>query len=305
MKVSVANGWNLIHLGVEKGTKLMADAGFEAVDFSLTQNTTPWEEGCLTDVSHGDFAAHFKRVAKIVRDHGVELYQSHASYCKLNCLDPEKYSLVQRQTIRGIYASGHMECPHIVAHPVVHPDFHNGQNSERCLRTNLDYFSAFVPALKDTGVTMCIENLFWGDTGVEPNIPNACSSAEQLIGLIDTLNDLHGPHFAACLDTGHAVIGGNDPAEMLRALGKRVRVLHIQDNGGCFDDHLVPGRGVIDWRKFLAAMKDVGYGGTFNFEVDYYGDYNKDIYGGEVLHAATKRLYEIGRSMADIAETGR
>ncbi|HEV2251386.1 MAG TPA: TIM barrel protein [Candidatus Limnocylindria bacterium] len=46
-------------------------------------------------------------------------------------------------------------------------------------------------------------------------------------GDIDRL--LAGSHVALCLDTGHAFVGGGDPAAIARAAGRRVRHVHLKD----------------------------------------------------------------------------
>ena len=301
MKVSMSASAIMTMYGIEGGIKMLADAGFEAVDFPLYgEAITPWDDGFYRDPFCEEFEQHFKRVKKVIADHGLEAYQSHAPYCAPNCSDPEKYAVIQRHTVRAIYAGGYMECPHIVAHPVLHPDFLDGQNRERAIQTNLEYFGKFAPALKDTGVIMCIENLFWGDPG-KPKFVNACSDADQLGALIDMLNDQYGPYYGACLDVGHAVVAGNDPTQMLKALGERTRVLHLQDNGGVKDDHWLPARGVIRWDEFLPALQEIGYRGTFNMEI-YFRDFQKDPYNKNVHQAACALFYAVGRSMADLAD---
>ena len=182
-------------------------------------------------------------------------------------------------------------------------DFCDGKNKERARQTNLDYFSAIVPALKETGVTMCIENLFFYIR--EEKRWAACfgSTGEELRDVIDTLNEMHGPHFAACVDTGHAVVAKQDPAEMLKILGDRVKVLHIQDNLGVKDEHLIPTEGKIDWKRVATALGEIGYTGTFNFEVTKpFGELHRDTFSRETFQCACKYLYLIGRSLADIAE---
>lgn len=40
---------------------------------------------------------------------------------------------------------------------------------------------------------------------------------------------LAGSHVALCLDTGHAFVGGGDPAIIARAAGRRIRHVHLKD----------------------------------------------------------------------------
>ena len=297
MKLSAQHGAIAKKYGLEGSLKILADAGFEAVDFSITGNVLSWDEGFLTDASNPEFAEYFKNIGKIASDNNIEVCMTHAPYCPPFCADPKAYAAVQQQTIRAVYATGYMGSPYIVVHPVLHPDFNNGQNKERCMKTNVDYFSAIVPALKDTGVIMCIENLYWGERK-DPKIPNACTTANQLAELIDTLNDMHGQHFAACLDTGHAIISGQNINEMLQVLADRTCTLHIHDNHGILDEHMAPGTGIIDWKGVVRTLNAIDYKGCFNFETDaYWDDFRKDFFGRSVMEDAAKLLYTMGRSM--------
>ena len=303
MKISTSTSGVIKTYGLDQGLKELKDAGFEAIDYSITQNAMDWEDGIFRDVSDPAFAEHFKKIGKTVKDCGLEMYQCHAPYAKVSISDMDFYAKLQKQTYRSIYAASYMDCPYIVAHPVLHVDFCDGKNKELARKTSLDYFSALVPALKETGVTMCIENLFFYDRQTGRWAPNYCSDAQDLCELIDTLNEMHGPHFAACLDTGHARVAKNDPAEMLKVLGSRIKVLHIQDNLGEKDDHLIPTQGLIDWHAFAIALGQIDYHGTFNFEVsEPFSDLKKDTYSYTTFKNACNYLYSIGRSLADLAE---
>ena len=303
MKISTSTFGVIKPYGMEEGLNMLRKAGFEAIDYSITQNAMDWEDGFFRDRSDPAFAEHFKRIGKTVRDCGLEMYQCHAPYAPVTISDPEYYARLREQTDRSIYAAAYMESPNIVAHPVLHVDFCDGQNKELARQTTLDYFSALVPALKDTGVTMCIENLFFYDRATKRWAPNYCSDGEDLCDIIDTLNQMHGPHFAACIDTGHAVVAQKDPAEMIRILGHRIKVLHIQDNLGVRDEHLIPTEGKIDWKAVAIALRDVGYRGTFNFEVSKpFSLLDKDTFSREVFQNACNYLYSVGRSLADIIE---
>ena len=103
---------------------------------------------------------------------------------------------------------------------------------------------------------ICLENLYSG-VGV--------SEAGELLRIADAAG---GESVGLCVDTGHAHLAGLDPAAMIRQAGPRLRALHIADNLGQADDHLLPyGRGTVRWAPVLEALRDVGYAGLFNFEV--------------------------------------
>lgn len=303
MKISTAAFGVIRAYGLETGMEMLANAGFQAVDYPLMLPVTNWADPLFQDISSPDFAAHFKNIARTIRSYGLELHQGHTPYT-IN--DFSIYPQLQKHSIRSIYAAGYMECPYMVAHPVMMPEFSFGRNKEQARQTTLDYFSAMVPALKDTGVTLCIENLCLTDPVTQKEVPNYGTEPEDLCDVIDTLNRMHGSHFAACLDTGHAVLTGLDPCRLASVLGDRIRVVHIHDNGGIKDDHQIPTRGIIRWREFAAALGATGYTGTFNFEAsNYFKDFPPDIYSRETFQQACRLLYSVGRSLADIVEEAR
>jgi sugar phosphate isomerase/epimerase len=46
--------------------------------------------------------------------------------------------------------------------------------------------------------------------------------------------------------------------------------VHASDNHGERDDHLIPGRGSIDWEDVLAELRDIDFRGPFTVELRDY-----------------------------------
>ncbi len=302
MKLSTETGVLTKAFGAERALRMIAEAGFTAVDFDLYARTFSWEEAPFSDPSSDAFIQHFKGVGELAASLGLEIYMAHAPCCATDCADPAAYPALRQKIARSVLAAHFLGCPNLVVHPVMHPDFSSGQNAEEAVQVNVDYFSPLAGVLRETGVTLCIENLFWGEYG-KPKIPNACSGAEQLSAVIDALNAMHGPLFAACLDTGHAAVAGNDPAVMLEQLGGRVRALHLHDNRGVLDDHLLPGSGIIDWPRFLKVLGAAGFEGTLNFETTVFlQNFIKSLYDETVPAAALRLLHTTGRRLLVLTE---
>ncbi len=109
------------------------------------------------------------------------------------------------------------------------------------------------------GVRLCLENY-----GAGP-LAAGLQTAAEMLRLAEAAG---GDPIALCLDTGHAHLAGVDPGAFLREAGPRVQALHIADNLGQRDDHLLPyGAGTVPWPGVLAALRETGYDGPFNFEV--------------------------------------
>jgi len=88
---------------------------------------------------------------------------------------------------------------------------------------------------------------------------------EDTMHLVDTIAS---PDLNACMDTGHLNITGGNWPDFVRWAGPRLKALHIADNLGTNDDHILPhGRGTIKWEGFADALRQVGYDGLFNFEI--------------------------------------
>jgi sugar phosphate isomerase/epimerase len=51
-------------------------------------------------------------------------------------------------------------------------------------------------------------------------------------------------------------------------LGPRVFHCHFSDNDAVTNAHWRPGRGKIDWRAVLMALRDVGFDGTISIELE-------------------------------------
>jgi sugar phosphate isomerase/epimerase len=48
--------------------------------------------------------------------------------------------------------------------------------------------------------------------------------------------------------------------------GARLAALHLHDNNGRKDSHLLPGLGTIDWQRVSARLKKTGYQGAISLE---------------------------------------
>jgi sugar phosphate isomerase/epimerase len=53
----------------------------------------------------------------------------------------------------------------------------------------------------------------------------------------------------------------------VNAFSGRVVFTHIHDNNGTKDQHLVPGRGTIDWERLIGDLNQANYSGPLNFEL--------------------------------------
>ena len=84
---------------------------------------------------------------------------------------------------------------------------------------------------------------------------------------LDMLDRLKRDNLRICLDTGHAAIfEGAAVADAVRRIGPMLEAVHIHDNMGKEDEHLIPGDGIIDWDDFAKALKEIGFDKVISIE---------------------------------------
>jgi sugar phosphate isomerase/epimerase len=83
------------------------------------------------------------------------------------------------------------------------------------------------------------------------------------------LDEVDQPAVKANVDISHLVLARQEPAT-LAALKGKVAHVHISDCDGQVHGDLPPGRGVIDFAPYLAAIKDLDMGDrTISIELEY------------------------------------
>ncbi len=86
------------------------------------------------------------------------------------------------------------------------------------------------------------------------------------LNLLALVEDVDAENLGICIDTGHRNLHG-DPAQALRLVGSHLFTVHIHDNHGSSDEHLLPRRGTIDWPTVLETLTEIGYPGIFMYEL--------------------------------------
>ncbi|MFP4173250.1 MAG: sugar phosphate isomerase/epimerase family protein [Candidatus Hydrogenedentota bacterium] len=90
----------------------------------------------------------------------------------------------------------------------------------------------------------------------------------------DTLEAVEGRHanIGACLDTGHAIRSGENPDEVVEALGDRVHMLHLKD-WELDGSETIVGEGDADLHALASALDAVGFDGPINLEYELHADW--------------------------------
>ena len=280
-KISLSGFGAIERIGADRFFALASRMGFDAIDFALYQGN----KRLILDLGvEGSPEEQGETIRRIAERHGLVIGQTHAPFGFRAGDAPEEEILeVYRNAARATRALGASK---MVVHPIKFDDCANGYRQQECFDLNLRVFERLGPTLRECGVKAMLENMFI--TIRVQNVPvlvrTIYSTGEELARAADAL----GEEFGVCLDSGHALITGEDIPETVRAIGNRLGVLHLHDNDHERDDHLPPYLGELDFDALMRALKEVGYSGNINFEVDFVR------IPEELLEIQMRYLHEVG-----------
>ena len=219
--------------GIEKTIDIFSEAGYQGIDFNteLIEFRTEKDE-------------YFIKAREYANSKGLYFHQTHSPYPFAIGVAEEKESLT-KDIINSFRQSALLGAEMTVVHPIV--------EGKDAFEENILFYKSLIPHALKYNLKIAIEN-----------IPNTVTQTPE--GLLKVINELDNPVFTICFDAGHANCSGISPAEMIRKLGSRIECVHIHDNDGKADRHLLPYYGNINWEEVMKAFAEIGYKGTLNYE---------------------------------------
>lgn len=243
--------------GEEKAIEYVAKAGFDAWDFSMfSMFIWDWANLCPKDNEHplknDDYIKFAKKLKRVADDNGIICNQSHAPF-------PTDANGVSKYLYRSIECTAEVGGEICVIHP------HAFANPKQ----NAEFYNKLLPFAKEHGVKIATENMWDWDRVKNQACFAACATAKDFNDVLDEVND---EYLVACLDIGHAEMRGNDTSayQMIKALDKRLKALHIHDNDCHHDSHQIPFSMNIDFKAVATALKEINYSGYLTLEADAY-----------------------------------
>lgn len=294
MLISTQTSYVIDNFDYPKAISILAKAGFDAVDFGLFNYPQKGEPFTLSDK---DFDSFIRCLDREFKNNSLKVGQVHSPFATY-VGEPQEDAYRLKLQEKSIRATAMLGCKYVVVHPAIPAKRKYDKFIAETKEINMKMYKHLLPFLKEYDVCCAIENMFSRDKHYGYICPTVCTTAEEMVDYIDSLES---EHFVACLDVGHANLihqagyESVNPAEMVRTLGKRLKVLHVQDNNGIDDQHLAPSMGNIDWKSFCEALKEIGYDGTFSLEAD---GFTKKLPKAAALEGE-KLLYALAKNLVD------
>ena len=271
-------------LPVEFSIDECAKAGYRVLDMNFCVAMNPNSE-----MRGDDWENYVRRIGEFAAARGITFTQSHLPYYDVGKgVDPLMEELIRRSII-GSAMLGVKWC---VTHPYTDPAA--GTDTEKQQALNLAYYSKHAATAREMSVGIALENDFVGGSGYL-----YCSDVKELTALVDAFDD--PAHVGVCYDFGHANLMGGSHREKLNWIGQRLKAVHVQDNHGNADEHLLPLYGSIDWNECMAGLADIDWQGELTFEVQEFGRYLPK----PMKHLAVEQSLEVGRYLVGVFENCR
>jgi sugar phosphate isomerase/epimerase len=176
------------------------------------------------------------------------------------------------ETITSLRLASAVPFSYLVVHLGV-PATDPAANSRAAIARSLE---ALADAADAAGVVLALEV-----------ISNPLSTAARLVQWLE--EDLEIGSAGICLDVGHASIGG-DPMDAIETCSGHIVTTHLHDNRGGRDEHLLPGKGAIDWESVMMAFQKVGYDGGWILELAPAADWSAVLEHAAAVRVRIERL---------------
>ena len=230
--------------------RLYASTGFRCLDYSFYNNPSP----SLYQPGDG-WKREIEDALTAAWELGITFVQAHAPDGE-HFRPGEKREALLLAIRRSIEGCAMLKIPNLVVHAAQLPD--SNATPRDFLKENIRFYREILPDAERHGVNLLIEN------SCEQNMPGYYLRTGR--EMREFLQEAGHPLLHACWDTGHAHLRRMDQYQSLVDLGEELYALHIHDNCGDGDTHMLPFMGSCNFDQVLQGLKDIGYTGCFTLE---------------------------------------
>lgn len=240
MNISITHelysGWSL-----EEAAIAIKDAGFSHINFS---------SGGIKKLI-GESYDQIIKTRDMIHAQNLSIDWIHAPYVlpSLYSEEPEKWAVSLAAIRTAVNIAGLLRARSVIVHPT-----NGGYTQDLDEAASYNALHKALTVLVDDGkrnnVRIALENM------TEP------ATHELTSRLIESIDGL-----GMCFDSGHAHLH-NATDFFLDRCGDRIVALHLHDNNGTGDRHLIPGDGDINWPELIDKLISKGYAGVWGIECE-------------------------------------
>ena len=242
-------------IGYLEAVRRCHDAGFRVLDANLCALSRR-----QTTLHLDDWKQQVDEIRNEAEKLGMVFSQSHPPYRgRLDKLDTEEdRAYFRSMLLRGIEISAMLGVKWAVMHPVTAPDI-GAFDLEENIRENQRVFDKELELAHKLGIGLAFENMC-----DQPQRRRFGCNAYELEHLMDACAS---PLVGICWDVGHGNRNTDNQIPAIMRLGPRIKALHIDDNRGEQDLHIMPFLGNVPWEEVMHALYVSGCQADLIYEI--------------------------------------
>ncbi|HKL12358.1 MAG TPA: sugar phosphate isomerase/epimerase [Halanaerobiales bacterium] len=247
MKLGVSTSVYL-HNNLKEAIKKIANLNFEYIEL--------WGEPPHLWFENIDYK-YLKDIKKELQKRDLKAtFHAPAHDVDLTSMNPGIRKESIKQHIKAIEIASFLEANLMVVHTgSYYPgDKKGSENGKNRLYKSLN---KILPYAEQHDIIIALENYPVGENAIF----NSPENVKKILG------DFNSKFLKITLDIGHANLTKISAVEYLNKLKEEIVHLHINDNFGQADEHLIPGKGNIDYKKLLQTIKEINYDKIGIFEL--------------------------------------
>jgi sugar phosphate isomerase/epimerase len=242
---------------VEEAIARIAAIGYEGIEL-LADVPHAWPAGLLEsqkDAIRNALEKHNLTISNINAFMMNAVADPRQPYWHPSWIDPDPhYRAIRREhTKRALRLAAELGAPHITTEPG--GPLADGQTWGAAAAIFYDELMPCLEVAEQLGVPILIEP--------EPGL-----MIERFDQYLEFVERIDSPLVGLNFDVGHAYCVDEDPQDWVVAMRDHTRHYHLEDIAATrVHEHLVPGRGAIDFAATLSAIEKTGYDGWLTVEL--------------------------------------
>ena len=224
----------------------------------------------LGGYSEDFYAENIKYIAKVLTAEGLPCFQLHAPtshpggnfypYQTRNALGCYRrwidYALAVNSEI-------------LITHLDGWKNIFNRKEGREASKRNILFLKRLLSELRGINITIALENDPVTELLMEEGPKEGFGFYVR--ELIEVIKGVGSKKLKICLDSGHCMGSGVKPEEEILASGKYLVTTHLSDVRSLLEDHhILPGKGIINWKAVKAAFEKINFSGHFILEIQPY-----------------------------------
>ena len=234
---------------LERALEQAVELGFTRVDFNADKPE--------------DYPATFtpERIAAVRRlaeRHGLTIGIHTLSAINMAEITPVLHAAIDRYLLDTFDLAQALGCAYVICHG----GYHFGGDREARLRTAIDRMQRAAEWAEKRGIDIYFEN-----HNTEPDEAEIHYMPRDVAETRLFFDAVRSPRFKWAFNVGHAHLVPDGLDGFLDAFGvENIGQVRLNDTHGRYEEHLLPGEGIVDFRRVFRELTRRGYTGPFTLD---------------------------------------